>query len=107
MVVPAADTAGVALSGEDAPVSGFPVVSGQGSPAEPSRSRSPSLVTVLKSHRAGRLLVGVGHMASGAGVAQPWGLEGSGSPAWHQANSAPCPRRRLDLHLRGLFSREI
>ena len=43
-------------------------------------------------------------MASGAGIAQPLGLEGSGSAAWHWAKSAPRPKRRLDLHLRGLFN---
>lgn len=43
-------------------------------------------------------------MASGAGIAQPLGLEGSGSAAWHRAKSAPRPKRCLDLHLRGLFN---
>lgn len=107
-VVAASDATGVAPSQEDAPVLGFPAISGQGAPAKSGKSWSPSLMTVLRSHSVGEAAGGRrGAMASRAGIAQPLSLEGSGNPAWNRAKSAPHPKRCLDLHLWSLFSREI
>lgn len=105
---PAADTAGVALSGEDAPVSGFPIVSGQGSPDEPSRSRSPALVTVLRSHRVGWLLVGAGVHGLGS-----WGCSTLGPGRQWESSLAPgefgpMPKETLRSSLAGpIFQRNL
>lgn len=108
MVATASDTAGVDPSQEDAPALGFSAASDQGAPAVSRKSWSPSLVTVLRSHRVGWLLVGVrGAWPQELGLLNCWGLEGSGSPAWHPTKSAPRPKGCLDLHSQSLFSREI
>lgn len=92
-VVAASDAAGVDLSREDVPVSGFPAVFGQGAPGKSGKCWSPSLVTFLRSLRAGMLLVvGEGCMTSGPGVAQSLSLESSGSPAWDQQSQPHAQR---------------
>lgn len=107
-MVAASDAAGVDLYWKDVPVSGFPAVFGEGAPGKSGKFWSLSLVTFLRSLRAGMLL------AVGEGVhgLRTWGYsitepgrrwESSLAPA----KSAPCPKRCLDLHSWSLFFREI
>jgi hypothetical protein len=99
------NTAGVGSSQEDAPVSGFPAVSGQGAPVKSRKSWSPSLATALRSLRMARLGGGGDH-----GL-RSWGCSTAETGRQRESSLAPGeavnPKRGLDLHSRSLFSKEI
>lgn len=85
-VAAASHAAGVGPSQEGAPGLGFSAISGQGAPAEARKSWSPSLVTVLRSRRGGRLSVGVrGAWPRELGLLNRW--------AWKAVGVQPGTRR--------------